>query len=156
MNSSGTRDANCRAAFPIHPQGEHQMRKLVLPVALAASTLSGIATAQQAPAPTPPPPAVTGNMTLVTDYRFRGISQTLGRPAIQGGFDYAHESGLYLGNWNSNVSSAAGYPGGNLEMDFYGGCQKGVCGLCLRLSAPSYYLPREAGGPPSPCGTPLF
>src|SRR5260221_13387417 len=108
MNCSGPRDANCRAAFPIHPQGEHQMRKLVLPVALAASTLSGIATAQQASAPTPPPPAVTGNMTLVTDYRFRGISQTLDRPAIQRGFDYAHQSSFYLGYRNLDVSPADG------------------------------------------------
>jgi uncharacterized protein (TIGR02001 family) len=118
------------------------MRKLVLPVALAASaTLSSIATAQQAAAPTPPPPAVTGNMTLVTDYRFRGISQTLGRPAIQGGFDYAHESGLYLGNWNSNVSSAAGYPGGNLEMDFYGGYKKAFGDFGLDVGAIYYYYP---------------
>ena len=59
------------------------MRKFVLPVALAASaTLSSIAAAQQA-APTPPP--VTGNMTLVSEYRFRGIDQTFGKPAIQGG-----------------------------------------------------------------------
>src|SRR5438105_5336208 len=116
------RHANCRAAFPIHPQGEHQMRKFVLPVALAASaTLSSIAAAQQA-APTPPP--VTGNMTLVSEYRFRGIDQTFGKPAIQGGFDYAHSSGVYLGNWNSNVSSGAGYPHGNIEMDFYGGYKR--------------------------------
>src|SRR3954471_5124535 len=101
------------------------MRKYILPLAIAAcASASAPAIAQQAAAATPPPPPVTGNMTLVTDYRFRGISQTLGRPAIQGGFDYAHESGVYLGNWNSNVSSAAGYPGGNLEMDFYGGYKK--------------------------------
>src|SRR5260221_8930415 len=98
MNCSGTRDANCRAAFPIHPQGEHQMRKLVLTVALAASTLSGIATAQQAAAPTPPPPAVTGNIPPITDYRFRAISQPLGRPPIQGGFASPQESGLSVGH----------------------------------------------------------
>lgn len=92
------------------------MRKSVLTVAIAAASLSGIAAAQPAP--------VTGNMSLVTDYRFRGISQTLGKPALQGGFDYAHASGLYLGNWNSNVSSAAGFPGGNLEMDLYGGYKR--------------------------------
>jgi uncharacterized protein (TIGR02001 family) len=100
------------------------MRKLVLPVALAASaTLSSIASAQQAAAPTSPP-AVTGNITLATEYRFRGIDQTYGKPAIQGGFDYSHASGAYLGNWNSNVSQGAGYPGGNIEMDFYGGYKR--------------------------------
>ncbi|HYY60861.1 MAG TPA: TorF family putative porin, partial [Burkholderiales bacterium] len=98
------------------------MRKFVVPLALAASaSASGIASAQQAaPAPSP----LTGNMTLVSEYRFRGIDQTFGKPAIQGGFDYAHSSGVYLGNWNSNVSSGAGYPHGNIEMDFYGGYKR--------------------------------
>src|SRR5881227_942592 len=133
------RHANCRAAFPIHPQGEHQMRKFVLPVALAASaTLSSIAAAQQA-APTPPP--VTGNMTLVSEYRFRGIDQTFGKPAIQGGVDYSHASGVYLGNWNSNVSQNAGYPGGSIEMDFYGGWKKAFGDLGLDIGAIYYYYP---------------
>src|SRR5438270_7162116 len=115
------------------------MRKFVVPLALAASaSAASIASAQQAaPAPSP----VTGNMTLVSDYRFRGISQTLGYPAIQGGFDYAHASGLYLGNWNSNVSSAAGYPGGNLEMDFYGGYKKAFGDFGLDVGAIYYYYP---------------
>ena len=98
------------------------MRKFVVPLALAASaSAAGIASAQQtAPAPSP----LTGNMTLVSEYRFRGIDQTFGKPAIQGGFDYTHASGVYLGNWNSNVSSGAGYPHGNIEMDFYGGYKR--------------------------------
>src|SRR5438128_942624 len=118
------------------------MRKFILPLALAAASasVSAPAMAQQAAA-TPPPPLVAGNMTLVTDYRFRGISQTLGRPAIQGGFDYAHESGIYLGNWNSNVSSAAGYPGANLEMDFYGGYKKAFGDFGLDVGAIYYYYP---------------
>ena len=98
------------------------MRKFVVPLALAASaSTAGIASAQQ-PAPAPSP--VTGNITLVSEYRFRGIDQTFGKPAIQGGFDYTHASGVYLGNWNSNVSSGAGYPHGNIEMDFYGGYKR--------------------------------
>src|SRR2546430_13812313 len=96
------------------------MRRFVVPLALAASaSASGIASAQQAAAPVPSP--VTGNMTLVSEYRFRGIDQTFGKPAIQGGVDYAHSSGVYLGNWNSDVGSWAGYPHGNIEMDFYVG-----------------------------------
>jgi uncharacterized protein (TIGR02001 family) len=92
------------------------MRKSVLSAALSAAfALPGIAAAQ-APAPGP----VTANVAVVSDYRFRGLSQTFQRPAVQGGFDYAHSSGLYLGNWNSNVSSVI-YPNSNLEMDFYGG-----------------------------------
>ena len=68
-----------------------------------------------------PPPAVTGNISLVSDYRFRGVSQSYRQPAIQGGFDYTHASGLYLGNWNSSVSSNSYNNGASLEMDLYGG-----------------------------------
>ena len=45
-------------------------------------------------------------MSIVSDYRFRGISQTYLGPAIQGGIDYSHPSGFYVGNWNSNVAAA--------------------------------------------------
>src|SRR2546428_8834875 len=93
------------------------MRKSILSLAVAAAVLVPGLAAAQATAPSP----LTGNATLLTDYRFRGISQTFGKFAYQGGFDYAHPSGFYAGNWNSNVAENAGYPGGNLEMDFYGG-----------------------------------
>lgn len=71
-----------------------------------------------APAPTP---AVTGNFNVVSDYRFRGIAQSWGQPAVQGGIDYTHASGFYLGNWNSSVSSNSYNNGASLEMDLYGG-----------------------------------
>lgn len=128
--------------FSFHLRESITMRKYVLPLALAASSVSVSvpATAQQAAA-TPPPPPVTGNMTLATEYRFRGIDQTFGKPAIQGGFDYSHDSGVYLGNWNSNVSQGAGYPGGNIEMDFYGGWKKTFGDFGLDLGALYYYYP---------------
>jgi uncharacterized protein (TIGR02001 family) len=70
---------------------------------------------------------IAGNVTLNTDYRFRGISQNGGgfSPSIQGGFDWSHESGFYLGTWASNVNFDAA-PGGSLgggaiETDLYGG-----------------------------------
>ncbi len=47
---------------------------------------------------------VSANITLVSNYLYRGISQTGGRPAVQGGFDYEHKSGFYLGAWGSNSS----------------------------------------------------
>ena len=115
------------------------MRKFVVPIALAtAATASVNAQAQQAaPAPSP----LTGNITLASEYRFRGIDQTFGKPAIQGGFDYSHASGIYLGNWNSNVSQGAGYPGGNVEMDFYGGWKKAFGDFGLDVGAIYYYYP---------------
>jgi uncharacterized protein (TIGR02001 family) len=73
-------------------------------------------------APEPPAPAytVTANISLVSEYRFRGIDQTWGKPALQGGADYAHANGWYAGLWGSNVSSNS-YPGASLELDYYAG-----------------------------------
>ncbi len=64
---------------------------------------------------------LTANLAAVSDYRFRGISQGYRQPAIQGGFDYTHASGFYLGNWNSSVSSNSYNNGAGLEVDLYGG-----------------------------------
>ncbi len=63
------------------------------------------------------------NVGVVSEYRYRGIAQTAGEPAVQGGVDYAHASGLYLGAWGSNVSwiKDDGAKKGNVELDFYGG-----------------------------------
>jgi uncharacterized protein (TIGR02001 family) len=62
---------------------------------------------------------IAGNVTLASDYRFRGISQIEGgfSPAIQGGFDLSTEAGFYLGTWSSNVN----FLGGSIETDIYGG-----------------------------------
>src|SRR5215510_12807843 len=112
------------------------MKRMIAAAVLAAPI---VAVAQQAAAPAPSP--VAGNMTLVSEYRFRGIDQTFGKPAIQGGFDYSHSSGIYLGNWNSNVSEGAGYPGGNIEMDFYGGWKKAFGDFGVDVGAIYYYYP---------------
>jgi len=117
------------------------MLKLVVPVVLAASVLCGTAAAQTA-SPSP----VTGNMTIASEYRFRGIDQTAGKPAIQGGVDYSHASGVYLGNWNSNVSQGAGYLGGSIEMDFYGGWKKAFGDFGLDVGAIYYYYPGTDAG----------
>ena len=99
-------------------------------IALAASGLFATAAfAQTAPAAPEAPEVspVTANVTVVSDYRYRGISQSNMKPAIQGGFDYAHESGLYIGNWNSSISWIGDLnPGVSapIEMDFYGGFKK--------------------------------
>jgi uncharacterized protein (TIGR02001 family) len=106
---------------------------------LAAFAAPAIAIAQTAPAAAPSP--VTGNMTIASDYRFRGISQTYRGPAIQGGIDYAHDSGFYIGNWNSNVSSVVYTAGSAIEMDFYGGWKKAFGDFGLDLGFLYYYYP---------------
>lgn len=91
-----------------------------------ATTFSTAALAQTAaPAPAAPPEhTVTANVGLFSEYIFRGIAQTAGKPAVQGGFDYAHSSGFYLGTWGSNISwleDFGAYTRSSLEWDFYGG-----------------------------------
>lgn len=80
----------------------------------------------------------TANAGLFTDYRFRGISQTNRKPAFQGGFDFSHKAGFYLGNWNSNIDSAM-YTGANLEMDFYGGYKGSYQGFSYDAGVLYYY-----------------
>ena len=89
---------------------------------LAGSAAAG-AFAQAAPAAAAETPAytLTGNLAAVSDYRFRGISQSYRLPAVQGGFDFTHSSGFYLGNWNSSVSGNSYNNGASLEVDLYGG-----------------------------------
>lgn len=60
--------------------------------------------ASAAPAAPTSPHTFSGNVGLVSDYVFRGLTQTNGKPAIQGGLDYSHASGIYAGTWASNIS----------------------------------------------------
>jgi len=115
-------------------------------ILIATATLMlGHARAQtaEAPAPVPTPEhTVSSNIALVSDYRFRGISQTWRLPALQGGIDYAHSSGLYLGTWASNVSGNSYNNGAGLELDLYGGYKFAVSqNLTLDVGALAYIYP---------------
>ncbi len=92
---------------------------------LVGSAAAGALAQTAGPAPAAPAetPAwtLTGNVAVVTDYRFRGISQSYRLPAVQAGFDFTHASGLYLGSWNSSVSGNSYNNGASVEMDLYGG-----------------------------------
>jgi uncharacterized protein (TIGR02001 family) len=120
------------------------MRKTIIAASLASAAfaLPNLAAAQAAaPAAAPSEHTLTGNVGLFSQYRFRGIMQTYGNPALQGGVDYSHSSGIYLGNWNSNVNEGAGFPGGNIEMDFYGGWKKTWGDWGIDIGAIYYYYP---------------
>jgi len=115
------------------------MKKSVLiPFALATCALSAMA---QTPAKSDW--TITGNAGLFSDYRFRGFTQTAYKPAFQGGFDVAHSSGFYVGNWNSNVEQAL-YRGASLEMDLYGGYKMSIGDLGLDFGGLYYYYPTKA------------
>ncbi len=84
--------------------------------------------AEAAAAPASP---FTGNVTLASEYIYRGIAQTNRKPAIQGGFDYAHGSGAYVGLWASSISWLSDIPGGvsaPAEIDVYGGFKNTFAG----------------------------
>jgi uncharacterized protein (TIGR02001 family) len=104
-------------------------RNLLNALVLAALATPGLAMAADA-APASPH-TFTSNVGLVSDYLYRGISQTGGKPAIQGGFDYAHASGFYAGAWGSSISwltdspSVTGATSAQLELDTYLGFKNG-------------------------------
>lgn len=94
------------------------IRGLTAAVLLAGSSLF----AMPALADEADPPSeftITGNVAIVTDYRFRGLSFTAGDPAIQGGININHKSGFYVGVWGSNLEDSPVY--GSMEMDIFGG-----------------------------------
>ena len=124
-----------------------------------ACFLSGLLALAALSARAQDPPAASGNtltanVGVASQYIFRGLTQTNGKPAIQGGADYAHASGFYLGTWMSNISwyteqnagsvsapvalSAPGAVGApyvpnktnsaHLEWDFYGGYKNQFAG----------------------------
>lgn len=64
--------------------------------------------------------STSANVSLVSEYSFRGIAQSDEGPAIQGGFDIAHTSGLYAGVWGSNVDFNDGDEA-SVEIDLYAG-----------------------------------
>lgn len=82
------------------------LRLCILPCMLS---ISGVASADA---------ALSGNLALTSDYLFRGLSQTWGRPALQGGLDW-NAGRWHAGSWASNVSRNS-YPGGGVELDLYG------------------------------------
>ena len=126
---------------------QKQSLALVAAAAMTALVAAPAFSQTAAAAPAASDWTITGNLGLFSDYRFRGISQTDKKPALQGGFDVSHNSGLYAGNWNSNIDSAF-YNGANLEMDFYGGYKHGFeGGFGLDVGVIYYYYPNSGSNP---------
>ncbi|SEB23304.1 conserved hypothetical protein [Variovorax sp. YR216] len=133
----------------------HRKSDQILAV-IALATLPMIASAQSTDASAAAPaPNLTGNVSVTTNYKFRGQDQdVLGRndyaktswfkPAIQGGLDYAFgDSGFYVGNWNSSVNWLKG---NSVEMDFYGGYKFKAGILDLDVGVYQYYYPGNTAG----------
>ncbi|MDP5239190.1 TorF family putative porin [Uliginosibacterium sp. 31-16] len=114
---------------------------------IAASLLSALSAlpalaADEAPAS---PHTFTGNMTVASEYIYRGIAQTNRKPAIQGGVDYSHSSGVYVGAWASNISwlSDAQVAGVSapVEIDTYGGYKHAFGDVTLDVGVLKYNYP---------------
>lgn len=110
-----------------------KMNKALLGLAVAAGAMFTGASAANAEG------AFTGNVALATDYAFRGISQTEGNPAIQGGFDYANGI-FYAGTWASNVSTTTISTGGT-ELDLYAGITPSVGPVTFNVGVIGYFYP---------------
>ena len=100
-----------------------------------------------APAAEPASPhTFTYNIGLYSQYIFRGLTQTGRRPAIQGGVDYSHSSGLYAGTWGSNINwleDSGLWHSGSLEWDIYGGFRNtiGDTGIGYDVGLLNYVYP---------------
>ena len=92
------------------------LRIIVLGAVFSGSAFTPVAHAEGDSSPS----STSANVGLYSQYVFRGIGYTQENPAVQGGFDLSHESGLYLGIWGTNVSDAALNNAAG-EIDIYGG-----------------------------------
>ena len=92
-------------------------------IAAAIAPLTSVALAAE------PESTLAFNAGVVSDYRYRGISQSRLQPALQGGVDYTDKSGFYVGAWGSSIKwiKDAGASAGSVEVDLYGG-YKGAVG----------------------------
>jgi uncharacterized protein (TIGR02001 family) len=111
--------------------------KITQKMVLAALAVSGAAFAQtKAPEPDY---TLSYNVGVVTDYRYRGISQSRLKPALQGGADFAHKNGFYLGTWASTIKWIKDAGGdAPVEWDIYGGYKFDLRGVGMDVGLLRY------------------
>ncbi|MEW5703659.1 MAG: TorF family putative porin [Pseudomonadota bacterium] len=114
-------------------------------VCLAAG--SGMALAQEESAAEKAPYNFSANVALVSEYMFRGLSQTDGQPTIQGGIDFTYDTpspvDVYLGIWGSGVNFQTPTAGDDAttEFDLYGGLTGEIEGVTWDLGGIWYTYP---------------
>lgn len=117
--------------------------RLIPAAVLALAVAPDVARAQDVPEPK----AITlsGSAALVSDYRFRGVSQSGGDPAVQGGLTVTHESGVYASVWSSSISFdklGTGAVYGSQEVDLSGGWSREIAsGVTADLGLTYYAYP---------------
>jgi hypothetical protein len=116
------------------------MKKIMAAAALASAVLAS--TQAHAQEEAPGPVTVSGSVALVSEYRFRGVSQSDRAMAVQGGITIAHESGLYVGTWGSNLAGWGTFGGANMELDLIAGFKKTFGSATVDVGATWYMYPR--------------
>ncbi|SRR5450830_169938 len=123
------------------------MKKLILATAIAASFVTSFARAEDPPKPDN---EVTFNAAVVSDYRYRGLTQTRFDPALQVGADYTNNpTGLYAGTWMSTIkwikdagTVAGTNTKGPVEWDLYAGKRGDIgAGFTYDVGGLYYYYP---------------
>ena len=113
------------------------MKKILVPTLIAAAIASLAPLAHAAE----PESTLAFNAGVVSDYRYRGISQSRLQPALQGGVDYTDKSGFYVGAWGSTIKWIKDTPGvtsGSTELDIYGGYKGAVGDISYDVGLLSY------------------
>jgi uncharacterized protein (TIGR02001 family) len=122
------------------------MKKSTLRLLAAAATLATLPAISFAE--DPPAPSVAFNIGGVSDYRYRGISQSRLKPALQGGIDYTNPNGLYVGTWLSSIKWIKDAGGDDsVEWDIYGGYRGSIVeGLSYDVGVLTYQYPNNKLG----------
>ncbi len=112
------------------------LKKSLLLLAVAGSALPAAALAQEAS-------PLSFNLAGVSDYRFRGISQTRDEPALQFGADLSLPAGFYIGTWGSTIKWIKDSGGdASVEIDVYAGWKQEVAsGLTVDVGVLQYLYP---------------
>lgn len=87
---------------------------------------------------------VSGSASVVSDYRFRGVSQSDKRFAVQGGLTVTHASGAYASVWGSSIDDYVAY-GSDQEIDFVAGYSKTIGAATIDVGLLYYYYPGSGG-----------
>jgi len=110
----------------------------------------GLAVGAGAPALAAEDSHFSANVAVTSDYRFRGVSQSAKDPALQGGVDYTHPTGLYLGAWGSTIDFGDDFdidtsgnqdPDASLEVDLYAGYKWRGAGVDWDIGVLHYAYP---------------
>ena len=127
------------------------LKRNIFSVAVSVAFLAGTGLAQAQDDASDVTFTASGNVTLITDYKFRGISQSNSDPSLQGGLDGSWSSGFYVGLWAASVDfdSTGNTPGsccdGSMELDYYAGWAGSIgdSGITLDVGYAYYSYPAD-------------